>query len=339
MLDLQNGMLMNKSMAKIIDDSIDFSVYLKETDNQTKVKKAKDYVEPLKERLRIKEKTKVAYLPWPQTKDNFEFRPGEVTLWSGQNGHGKSLMTSQIALSVMGQDDKVCLASFEMKPITTMQRMARMWVGLNPFSLEFQVDDGIAALDSLYDQFGEWTDNRLWLYDQMGTADADTVIGMVRYCAKELQINHVFVDNLAKCVKGEDDFNGQKRFVDELTSVARDYNIHIHLVHHLRKPANENAVPDKHDNKGSGAITDQVDNVMLVWRNKLKEDDVKQNGQYADLVNDPDHYLLCRKQRNFEGSGEGEPTVKLWFLRDAQQYVYSPADGPMFFPNYPHIAS
>lgn len=326
-------------MATIIDDSIDFSVYLKETDNQTKVKRARDYVEPLKQRLRIKEKTKVAYLPWPQTKDNFEFRPGEVTLWSGQNGHGKSLMTSQIALSVMGQDDKVCLASFEMKPITTMQRMARMWVGLNPFSQEFQGDDGIEALDSLYDQFGEWTDNKLWLYDQMGTADADTVIGMVRYCAKELQINHVFVDNLAKCVKGEDDFNGQKRFVDELTSVARDYNIHVHLVHHLRKPANENAVPDKHDNKGSGAITDQVDNVMLVWRNKLKEDDVKSNGQYADLINDPDHYLLCRKQRNYEGSGEGEPTVKLWFLRDAQQYVYQPSDSPMFFCQYPHVAT
>ena len=326
-------------MAKIIDDTIDFSVYLKETDNQTRVKKAKDYVEPLKERLRVKEKAKVSYLPWPHTKDSFEFRKGEVTLWSGQNGHGKSLMTSQIALSVMGQDEKVCIASFEMKPITTMQRMARMWVGLNPFSPEFQGEDGITAIDQLYDQFGEWTDNRMWLYDQVGTADADIVIGMVRYCAKELQINHVFIDNLAKCIKAEDDFNGQKRFVDELTSVARDYNIHVHLVHHLRKPANENAVPDKHDNKGSGAITDLVDNVMLVWRNKPKEDDIKLNGMHAELKNDPDHYLLCRKQRNYEGSGEGEPTIKLWFLRDAQQYVAQALDQPMFFPNYPHIAS
>ena len=326
-------------MAKIIDDTIDFSVYLKETDNQTKVKKAKDYVEPLKQRLKVKEKIKVSYLPWPYTKDNFEFRKGEVTLWSGQNGHGKSLMTSQIALSVMGQDEKVCIASFEMKPITTMQRMARMWVGLNPFSPEFQGEDGVTAIEQLYDQFGDWTDNRMWLYDQVGTADADIVIGMVRYCAKELQINHVFIDNLAKCIKAEDDFNGQKRFVDELTSVARDYGIHIHLVHHLRKPANENAVPDKHDNKGSGAITDLVDNVMLVWRNKPKEDDIKLNGEYADLKNDPDHYLLCRKQRNYEGSGEGEPTIKLWFLRDAQQYVAQASEPPMFFPNYPHVAT
>ena len=145
-----------------------------------------------------------------------------------------------------------------------------MWIGCNPISVEFQGEDGIDALDSLYDQFGEWTTGSMWLYDQMGTADAATTIGMVRYCAKELGITHVFVDNLAKCVKGEDDYNGQKQFVDELTSVARDYDMHIHLVHHLKKPANENSVPDKHDNKGSGAITDLVDNVMLVWRNKVK---------------------------------------------------------------------
>lgn len=327
-------------MAAVINkDTIDFSVYIRETDDQTKVKKASDYIESIKQRLRTKKSQKVSYLPWPTTNDSFEFRKGEVTLWSGQNGHGKSLMTSQVALSLIGQGEKVCVASFEMKPATTLQRMARMWVGINPFSPEFQGDEGIQALDDLYDQFGGWTDSRMWLYDQMGTAHADTIIGMARYCAKELGITHIFIDNLAKCVKAEDDYNGQKTFVDELTSVARDYDIHIHLVHHLKKPANENAVPDKHDNKGSGAITDQVDNVMLVWRNKLKEDDLKANGEFSKNASDPDHYLLCRKQRNYEGSGEGEPTIKLWFHRDAQQYIAAPGERPLFFPNYPHIPS
>jgi len=326
-------------MAEILSDTIDFRLYLRETDAKTKVKKASDYVGVIKSRLREKVKQHVTYLPWTKTNENFEFRKGEVTLWSGQNGHGKSLMTSQVALSLIGQGEKVCVASFEMKPATTLQRMARMWIGCNPFSVEFQGDEGIDALDSLYDQFGDWTTGSMWLYDQMGTADAATVIGMVRYCAKELGITHVFVDNLAKCVKGEDDYNGQKQFVDELTSVARDYDMHIHLVHHLKKPANENSVPDKHDNKGSGAITDLVDNVMLVWRNKVKEDAIKDQGEFAKQNGDPDHYLLCRKQRNYEGSGEGEPTVKLWFHRDAQQYVAEPHDRPLFFPNYPHVAS
>ena len=324
---------------QLLNDEIDFRIYMKETDAQTKVKPASDYIEAIKLRLRGRQTEKGTFLPWLKTHENFEFRKGEVTLWSGQNGHGKSLMTTQIALSLIGQDQKVCIASFEMKPATTMQRAARMWVGLNPFCSEFQEDRGIAMLDDLYEQFGEWTDGSLWLYDQMGTANTDTVIGMVRYCAKVLNIDHIFIDNLAKCVKGEDDYNGQKSFVDELTAVARDYNIHIHLVHHLKKPVNEYAIPDKHDNKGTGSITDQVDNVMLVFRNKTKEDDVKANGSFGKNNSEPDHYLLCRKQRNYEGSGEGEPTIKLWFHRDAQQYIAEAGDLPQWFPAWPHVAT
>jgi len=324
---------------EFLTDDIDFSLYMRETDAQARAKPAKAWIGDLKARLRSKKTERQTFLPWPKTIDNFQFRYGEVSLWSGQNGHGKSLMTGQIALSLIGQGERVCVASFEMKPVTTLQRMARMFSGVNPFAPEFQGEAGIEAMESLYEDFQVFTDKTMWLYDQMGTADTDKVVGMVRYCAKELGIKHVFVDNLAKCVKGEDDYNGQKAFVDELCAIAKDYECHVHLVHHLKKPANENAVPDKHDNKGSGSITDQVDNVFMVWRNKAKEDDLKAKGFNAQKRDEPDHYLLCRKQRNYEGSGEGEPTIKLWFNRDAQQYVAEPGDSPMFFANWPHEAT
>tara|TARA_R110000772_G_scaffold7311_1_gene25023 strand:+ start:1963 stop:2946 length:984 start_codon:yes stop_codon:yes gene_type:complete len=326
-------------MAKIFKDEIDFTIYTRETDAQTKIRSATSFIDSVKQKFRQKKNKQVHLLPWGKSQDNFEFRPAEVTLWSGQNGHGKSLMTSQVALSLMGQGSKVCIASFEMKPATTLQRMARMWIGTNPYSPEFQQDDGLKILDDLHDQFGEWTDDKLWLYDQMGTVNQDNIIGMTRYCGKELGINHIFIDNLSKCVKGEDDFNGQKNFVDELTSIARDYNVHIHLVHHLRKPANEYAIPDKHDNKGSGAITDLIDNAFMVFRHKEKEDDIKEHGSHSKKLMDPDAYLLCRKQRNYEGSDDGEPSIKLWFHRDAQQYIGEKGDKPMYFPNFPHIAT
>lgn len=323
-------------MVEFLSDEIDFSAYMAESEPKTKVLPAGSWSTDLAERLRHKATEKRVFLPWEKTISNFAFRPGEVTLWSGQNGHGKSLMVTQQTLSLIGQGEKVCVASFEMKPVTTLERMTRMYCGTNPFSPEFQQGAGLDALDALYAEFFSWVDGRLWMYDQMGTAAAGTVIGMVRYCAKELGIGHVVVDNLAKCVRGEDDYNGQKLFVDELTAVARDYSCHVHLVHHLKKPAKETDVPDKHDNKGSGAITDQVDNVLMVWRNKAKEDDVKLHGQLSAKRNDPDQYLLCRKQRNYDGSGEGEPSVQLWFSRDAQQYVANGGDAPQFFPNWPH---
>lgn len=323
-------------MATVIDDTIDFSLYMRETDAQAKVKPASAWHDTLREKLRSHSDEKKVYLPWEKVRDNFQFRPGEVTVWPGMNGHGKSLVLSQVALSLMSQGEKVCIASFEMKPHGTLQRMTRMFCGLNPFSPEFQGDEGIKAIEELYDDFFGWTDNRLWLYDQTGTATTETVIGMTRYCAKELGITHIIIDNLAKCVPDEDGYNEQKAFVDELTAIARDHGAHIHVAHHLKKLANEGTIPDKHDSKGSGAITDLVDNVLIVWRNKPKEDDVKANGHNAKRFTEPDQFIFCRKQRNYDGSGEGEPTIKLWFLRDAQQYVAQHNDGPQFFPNWPH---
>ncbi len=34
--------------------------------------------------------------------------------------------------------------------------------------------------------------------------------------------------------------------------------------------------------------------------------------------------------------GYDEPTIQLWFDRDSKQFLGSPDDGVMFFPNFPH---
>ena len=316
------------------DDAIDFSFYMRETDAQTKVKPASTYKQSLKDRLRGRKNERRVYLPWEKTQESFDFRPGEVTIWAGQNGHGKSQVTSQIALSLIGQGQKVVIASFELKPVVNLQRMARMFVGMNPFSTDFQQDEGIAALEELYDEFCGWTEGSLWLYDHVGSVDGAKVVGMARYCAKEAGINHIFIDNLAKCVKAEDDYNGQKAFIDEMMVIAQDYGVHIHIVHHLKKPPKETDRPDKSDVKGSGSIVDQPDNLFLVWRNKGKEEDRKERKNQK--TKEPDQILFCKKQRNYEGCGEGEPSIALWFNRDAGQYLANEGDRPMFFPNYPH---
>lgn len=326
-------------MPEFLDDAIDFAAYLKDTDAKTKVKPASDFVQDAKARLRSQSKAKRTYLPWPKCNTSFEFRRGEVTVWAGQNGHGKTDATTEIALSIVGQGERVCVASFEMKPVTTISRMVRMFAMTNPYSPEFQGDDGLTVLDTLYDDFSEWSNGRLWLYDQTGTAYPDTVLGMVKYCAQELGITHVFIDSLMKCVRAEDDFNGQKEFVDQLCALAKDCDIHVHLVHHLRKPSKESDMPDKHDTKGSGSITDQVDNLFMVWRNKPKEDAYKSQGERSNKQAEPDCYLLCRKQRNYEGSEDGEPIVSLWRHRDAGNFVAEAGGSALFFPNYPHWQS
>lgn len=318
-------------MAQVIyEDEIDFAKYERETDAKQKVKPASQWVQELIDRINNPIKEQRAVMPWRKTHNMVAFRKGEVTVWGGANGNGKSLVTGQIALSLIAQDEKVCIASFEMKPAKTLERMGRQYSGFNADDPAFAGSTAAKMeLLKVYEEFKEWTDGRLWLYDQQGTVTATQVAAVVRYCAKEKGITHFFVDSLMKCVASEDDYNGQKMFVDELTAIARDHGIHIHLVHHIRKPADENHKPSKYDYKGTGAITDQVDNVISVWRNKAKEKK-RDEGKLAD-DKEPDALLICDKQRN----GEWEGSIGLWFDRQSMQYVGNPGDEPLIMYRHP----
>jgi twinkle protein len=156
------------------------------------------------------------------------------------------------------------------------------------------------------------------------------VVGVARYCAKELGMQHIFIDSLMKVVPDEDDHNGQKRFVDELTAIARDYGTHVHLISHIRKLSNEEVAPGKHDVKGTGAITDLVDNLLLVYRNKKKENAKETGGAWSEA--DPDTFLICAKQRN----GEWEGRIGLWFDPHSQQFVHAFGAAPLNFCRFPH---
>ena len=318
-------------MAAVFDDEIDFSAYMRATDVHAKVQPASIWIDHLKDRLRKKAIEKRYYLPGPRANDCFDFRAGEMTIWGGINGHGKSLVTAFVALYLMAQGQKVCIANFELKPYQTIERMARMFCGMNPLGEEFQNEDGMASLDDLYDTFGKWSDGKLWIYNQNGITQAEQVLAVTRYCAQELKIDHIFIDNLAKCVKGEDDYNGQKLFVDQLFAASQDERIHVHLVHHMRKGNKETDFIDKNDFKGSGSITDQPDNLIGVWRNKAKETDVKVNGASSKFAADPDVVLKVFKQRNYDGAVDDEPQINLWFDRDSWQYKAHPSDSLINF--------
>lgn len=314
----------------IVFDDVDFALYERETDAAQKVKPASVWVQELIERIKSPIKQKRAVMPWRKTHTQVQFRPGEVTVWGGANGQGKSLVTGQVVLSLCAQGERACVASFEMKPMKTLERMARQWSAFNVTDPAFQGnDEAMLQFLDLYGQFSEWTDGKLWLYDQQGTVTARQVCAVARYCAVEKGITHFVVDSLMKCVASEDDYNGQKMFVDELTAIARDHSIHIHLVHHIKKPTDESHKPTKYDFKGTGAITDQVDNVIAVWRNKTKEKNRAAGKMVADM--EPDALLICDKQRN----GEWEGQIGLWFDQTSMQYVGNPGDEPLSLYRHP----
>lgn len=281
---------------QLIPDDIDFAAYMAEPEGH-KVRPASDWLQDTIDSFYLPpDTTPVPCMLWNKTREKVKFRPGEVSLWAGINGHGKSMFLSQVVLDLCYQAERVMVASFEMLPARQMHRMSRQaYAGREPT---------IPFLQS----FSRWTDGRLWLYDHVGAVEWRKVIAVMRYAVQHFGVTHFVIDSLMKCVKGEDDYNGQKDFVNDLCAFALAHRVHVHLVHHVRKGENEQKAPGKFDVKGAGAITDQVDNVFIVWRDKKAERERK---------GDPSCIVACEKQRN----GEFEGKFGFWFDVDSQQYL------------------
>lgn len=298
----------------------DFAQYYAETEPAVKVHSATTWTEQLEALADAPERLSGAKLPWKTTHDHIRFRPGEVTIWAGINGSGKSQMVGNVVLGFCAQQEQSCIASFEMAPLRTLGRMQRQAAMCATPAREFTK------------RFMGLLENRLWIYDQQGTVDPRMLYAVIRYCGRKLGVKHMVVDNLAKCVRGADDYTGEKIFIDVMTALARDEGMHIHVVHHIKKGENEDKPPTKWDVKGSGTIVDQVDQLMIVWRNKVKERALAAAAATGKVLDDetrgkPDAYLCCEKNRH----GEWEGRVPLWYHRDSLQYCGDSRARPLNF--------
>jgi twinkle protein len=286
-------------------NEVDFERYMLEADPVSKVLPADAWRNELQELLANGNQLQGATLPWQKTHDQVRFRGSEVTLWQGINGHGKSQLLGMACLWFMKQGERVCIASFEMKPQHTIMRMLRQAAMTDKPSPDFANE----VLD--------WCEDKLWIYDHLGSVEAQRIFAAIKYAHAELGVKHFVIDNLMKCVKNEDDYSGQKAFIDRICSLARECDMHIHVVHHVRKGQTEDAVPTKFDSRGSGTIADQVDQILTVWRNKKKEETLRKEPENKEWQQKCDALLVCDKNRH----GDWEGKIALWHHRQSLQYT------------------
>ena len=232
--------------------------------------------------------------PWEKTKEHILFRPNELSVWTGINGHGKSQFLGQVMLHCMLQGARVCIASLEMKPERVLMRLTRQLLAT-------------ASPDAtLIKQAQEWFANKLWLFELVGTAKTERLLEVFLYAHQQYGVDVFLLDSILKCNIADDDYNAQKAFIEKLCDFKNRYSCHVHVVAHPRKGVDETNMPGKFDIKGTGSISDLADNCFTVWRNKEKK-----NARDADCV------WACSKQRN----GEWEGKFALWFDKKSYQYI------------------
>lgn len=242
------------------------------------------------------------------------FRDAELVILNGINGHGKSQFAGQLSLDAMVQGKRVCIASMEMPARRLLGRLTRQAAGVSSDS----------PSESYAHTIVDWYAGKLWLFDLVGTAKTKRMLEVFEYARKRYGIEVFVIDNMSKCGIDDDDYTGQKRFMEELCDFKNTTGTTVFLVTHSRKGESELQQTGKMDVKGSGAITDLADSVLTIWRNKKKEQEVEKFkvDNYGtpvpeELTSSPDSVVTCSKQRN----GDWEGKVGLYWRPASMQYV------------------
>jgi twinkle protein len=263
--------------------------------------------------------------PWEKARGKVLFRPDELSVWTGINGHGKSQVLGQVILHAIKGGARVCIASLELKPKRLLMRLTRQAAGLS------------SPTEAYIRAIHEWYGQQLWLFDLVGTAKSKRLLEVFRYARQRYGIDMFVIDSFMKLDIAEDDYKAQKAFIEELCDFKNEHNCHVHLVVHPRKSENETLPPGKLDNKGTGAISDLADNCFTVWRNKAKEEIKRQQAQGVPLnpkqleqLKFCDALWICDKQRN----GEWEGRISLWFDPASCQYLNHEKQKPAQFVEF-----
>ena len=244
----------------------------------------------------------------------FAFRPGESTLWAGANSSGKSTVISQCEVQWALTGRNVVSLSLEEDPAAKVERYVRQVLGSTSTRITHKAYG--AALDAL--------DEHLILLDISGRLEPLHALALMQFASKQYRADHFVLDNLTMCVPlGQESDTVLQSFVGSSHAIARATRMHCHLVAHIRKPL-DNRPAGRYDIRGTGSASDQVDNVLMLWRDELSEDKAEIKGSRGDA---PESILKVDKQRRTGRRG----TIPLWHHQCSLQFLTSPAADPRRF--------
>jgi twinkle protein len=240
-------------------------------------------------------------------------RFGEVSIWAGYSGHGKTLMLNNFVVHDASQGEKVCLASLEMPASKLVGVLTRIALGKLPETTE-KAD---------YDKAVQWLDGKVWIVNKVGVMHYSKLIPILEYAARRYGCTRFVIDSLVRLGIAEDDYNAQKEAVGSIVEFAAKFG-HVHLVCHSRKQENEDISPGKLDVRGSGTITDLIHNGFTVWRNKKKEQELEafvngKDGTHSKITVERERDALLTMWKNRE---EGvEPWRNAWLNKGSGQFL------------------
>jgi len=263
-----------------------------------------------------KEVGKGKSLGLPKLNEGFVARPAELTLVTGISSHGKTQMLMQW-VNHLSKHSKCLIMSMEMRPEITLARLCKIALGRN--------STGSPPTEKFIRDYCNEKKEQIYIYDQQQETTSADIFASLIYAKEVLDCKFAVIDSLMTVSDvGESDqgYNEQKKFINKLSVLCKALDIHIFLVAHLRKVTDELQAPDAQAIYGSSNIRNLTDNILMVYRNKLKEKWAMEGEKTEEeLRGVPDCIVYIQKQRNFPYEGK----FNFYFNKHSLTYQESPS--------------
>lgn len=201
------------------------------------------------------------------------FSSGELSVWTGKRGEGKSTLLGQILLDAVNQNHVVCAYSGELPKEQFKLGLLQQAAGYLNVTRRVDQRSGRVLFDvnkEVVPYIDKWWNERLFLTDiqRKEAHDEANILKIFEYANRRYGADTFLVDNIMTAeLKDESNlgfWRAQSAFTGRLVSFAKRLDVHVHLVAHPRKTEGRRLEAD--DVGGSSDITNRADNVFKVER-------------------------------------------------------------------------
>lgn len=189
-------------------------------------------------------------------------RKGELTIFSGPTGIGKTTVLSQISLDYVIQGVSTLWGSFELNNVRLAKKLLTQYAQKN-------LEDNIGEFQIYADRFAALPLHFMRFH---GSTDLEHVLDAMEYAVYVHDVEHIIIDNLQFMTpthgKGYERFEALDQSISRLRKFATSHNVHVSLIIHPRKEDEGHALSTS-SVFGSAKATQEADNVVMVQQGKF----------------------------------------------------------------------
>lgn len=254
------------------------------------------------------------------------FRPGELSIFTGPTGSGKTTVLSQISLDLCMQGVRTLWGSFEVRNARLAQVMIQQ-IATRPIVLDrsdavpnnsrLVNEDDEAAFEAAFERLAALP---MHFMNSFGSTPLEAVLESMEAAVAQSGAQLIILDNLQFMLSGQSSNNFDKfDLVDQSIAAVRDFcnrhPVHVILVIHPRKEM-DNSPLGLCSVSGTAKATQEADNVLVLQKLDNKRWlEVKKNRFDGELGRVPVTFSrqsrmvfeMDESEEQDDGDGEGLP--------------------------------